>query len=303
MRCPLTLYGPSGLRELLGRLAPRLRKPAPTLSRRSSFSPGDVIERADYTIRPFAVDHGRKAVGYLVTEAPRPGRFDVAVADALGVPPGRERGQAAARGGRRPGQRRPRSGRSRSSVQPAPAAPWRSPATRRRRRPWSMRSRASTCSFTRRRSAPTSGCAPARRSTRRRPRPLSRRKEAGVRLLALTHISSRYFGGEAADEARQLFPDDRRPARLRHDRDPVPRARRTRPRSTRRPAWTGSGPFPTHERRQARLRRARPASTTRCDRPTRPGGRPSPHSSSSATSRGRRVLDVGCGTGRLAARS
>jgi ribonuclease Z len=30
---------------------------------------------------------------------------------------------------------------------------------------------------------------------------------AGVRLLALTHISSRYFGGEAAEEARQVFPD------------------------------------------------------------------------------------------------
>jgi ribonuclease Z len=26
-------------------------------------------------------------------------------------------------------------------------------------------------------------------------------------VLALTHISSRYVGGEAADEARQLFPD------------------------------------------------------------------------------------------------
>ena len=25
-------------------------------------------------------------------------------------------------------------------------------------------------------------------------------------MLALTHISSRYFGGETADEARQLFP-------------------------------------------------------------------------------------------------
>jgi ribonuclease Z len=30
---------------------------------------------------------------------------------------------------------------------------------------------------------------------------------AGVRLLALTHLSGRYFGAEAAEEARQVFPD------------------------------------------------------------------------------------------------
>ena len=32
-------------------------------------------------------------------------------------------------------------------------------------------------------------------------------REAGVRLLALTHVSSRYHGAEVADEARQLFSD------------------------------------------------------------------------------------------------
>ena len=28
-----------------------------------------------------------------------------------------------------------------------------------------------------------------------------------MRLLALTHISSRYFGSEVAEEARQVFPE------------------------------------------------------------------------------------------------
>ena len=33
------------------------------------------------------------ALGYALVEEPRPGRFDVATADALGVPPGPERGR------------------------------------------------------------------------------------------------------------------------------------------------------------------------------------------------------------------
>jgi ribonuclease Z len=32
-------------------------------------------------------------------------------------------------------------------------------------------------------------------------------REAGVTLLALTHLSSRYFGAEIAEEARAIFPD------------------------------------------------------------------------------------------------
>ncbi|MGH3133367.1 MAG: MBL fold metallo-hydrolase, partial [Gaiellaceae bacterium] len=32
-------------------------------------------------------------------------------------------------------------------------------------------------------------------------------REAGVRLLALTHVSTRYFGHQVVEEARELFPD------------------------------------------------------------------------------------------------
>jgi ribonuclease Z len=32
-------------------------------------------------------------------------------------------------------------------------------------------------------------------------------RDAGVRLLALTHLSTRYFGHEVVQEARELFPD------------------------------------------------------------------------------------------------
>jgi ribonuclease Z len=32
-------------------------------------------------------------------------------------------------------------------------------------------------------------------------------REAGVRMLALTHLSNRYFGPDAAREARAVFPE------------------------------------------------------------------------------------------------
>ena len=59
---------------------------------------------------------------------------------------------------------------------------------------------------------------------------------AEVRMLALTHLSARYFGPEVLREAREFFSDDGRAARLRRDRDPVRRARRSRARQGRRVA-------------------------------------------------------------------
>ena len=48
--------------------------------------------------------------------------------------------------------------------------------------------------------------------------------EAHVKLLALVHISSRYHVGKVLEEAHEVFAD-RRPPRLRPDRDPLPGAR------------------------------------------------------------------------------
>ena len=50
----------------------------------------ETLDRDDYRIVPFAVNHGVTAIGYSVEEDERPGRFDVEVADRLGVPAGRE---------------------------------------------------------------------------------------------------------------------------------------------------------------------------------------------------------------------
>src|SRR3982751_4800240 len=88
---PLAVYGPHGLQALFNALRPLLgRLPYPlTLT---ELEPGERLERGEYVLEAVAVDHGVNALGYALVEHERPGRFDVAAADALGVPPGRERG-------------------------------------------------------------------------------------------------------------------------------------------------------------------------------------------------------------------
>jgi ribonuclease Z len=88
---PVTVYGPPGLRELfadLRRVFGRLSYPVETVEVR----PGDVLERDGYRVLVFPVHHGVSAVGYAVDELDRPGEFDAEAADALGIPFGPERG-------------------------------------------------------------------------------------------------------------------------------------------------------------------------------------------------------------------
>src|SRR4051794_9107109 len=88
---PLTVYGPPGLRDLFGslrRIFGRLTYPLELVELRA----GDALDRGDYAVVPFAVSHGVSALGYALIEQPRPGRFDVGTADALGVPNGPARG-------------------------------------------------------------------------------------------------------------------------------------------------------------------------------------------------------------------
>src|SRR5437588_298733 len=89
---PLTVYGPRGLRELFKQLHPFIgRLPYPhTLV---ELEPGETVQHGEYAIEPFATDHGVTAIGYALVEPERPGRFDVAVGDELGVPPGPARGR------------------------------------------------------------------------------------------------------------------------------------------------------------------------------------------------------------------
>src|ERR687896_1010732 len=88
---PVTIYGPRGLAELMGslrRIFGRLTYRYEIVELRA----GDVLPRDEYELRVFPVRHGVSAIGFALVEHARPGRFDVATADVLGVPHGPERG-------------------------------------------------------------------------------------------------------------------------------------------------------------------------------------------------------------------
>ena len=82
------LYGPPGsgptLRQTVNLGIERVRFPV----RITELQPGQAVEDEEYDIAAFRVEHGTSAVGYVLREHPRLGRFDVERARALGVPEG-----------------------------------------------------------------------------------------------------------------------------------------------------------------------------------------------------------------------
>ena len=68
----LTVYGPRGVRDLFTALRPligRLQYPL----RIVELGVGESLDRGDYTLETFAVDHGTSALGYALVEHDRPG--------------------------------------------------------------------------------------------------------------------------------------------------------------------------------------------------------------------------------------
>jgi ribonuclease Z len=201
---PLTVYGPPGLRDLfasLGRIIGKLSYPLELVEVRA----GEALDRIGYRILAFPVHHGVSAVGYAVVEDVRPGRFDVEAADALGVPNGPERG-ALQRGesitlpdGRvlTPddvlGEARP----GRHVVIAGDTAPTETVRVLSEDADLLVHE-ATFLEDERDRAAETL------HSTALQAAELAR--DANVRLLALTHVSPRYFGPELAREAREVFP-------------------------------------------------------------------------------------------------
>jgi ribonuclease Z len=86
---PLRLWGPKGAERHLKRAeqfgVDRVTFPVQI----AELDPGAAIKRRDYSIVPFAVDHGPgPAMGYALAEDDRRGRFDPDRARELGVPEG-----------------------------------------------------------------------------------------------------------------------------------------------------------------------------------------------------------------------
>jgi ribonuclease Z len=201
---PLTIYGPRGLAELfrtLQRIFGRLTYAVETVE----LEPGVVLERDGYRIEAFAVEHGITAVGYALVEDARPGRFDVEVATGLGVPDGPERGllQRGERVTLADGQvvspedvlGPPRAGRKVVlSGDTAPAA--------------SVVSAAQGADLLVHEATFLAGERARARETLHSTAGEAAlvAQEAGVKLLALTHVSTRYFGHQVVEEATQLFP-------------------------------------------------------------------------------------------------
>jgi ribonuclease Z len=84
---PLRVYGPPGLIELFGalrRVFGRIGYEVELVE----LEPDGAVRRGDYEVRPFEVAHRTRAFGYALVEDSRPGRFDPAAAEQLGVSPG-----------------------------------------------------------------------------------------------------------------------------------------------------------------------------------------------------------------------
>jgi ribonuclease Z len=200
---PLTLYGPRGLRELLTslrRIFGRLTYPVDPVE----LEPGAILDRDGYRLETFAVHHGVPATGYALVELERPGRFDVEAADRLGVPDGPDRGRlqsgesvtlpdgrevtpADVLGPARAGRKLVLTGDT------APAASVVEAATGADL----LVHEATFLADERERARETLHSTAGEAALAAR--------EAGVLMLALTHVSTRYFGHQVVDEARELF--------------------------------------------------------------------------------------------------
>ncbi len=199
---PLTVWGPPGLRALFGALRPVFGRLSYEV-RLVELEPGVPLARDGYEITPFAVDHRVRAYGYVLVEEDRPGRFDEARARQLGVTPGPDfgrlqRGEAVtgSQGAVRPEQVVGESRRGRKVVLAGDTAPHE--MTRIAAHEADLLVHEATFAHEEAERARETS-----HSTARQAAQLA--ADAGVALLALTHVSPRYAGPELRDEAREVF--------------------------------------------------------------------------------------------------
>lgn len=195
---PLTVYGPPGLRALWSALRGVIGKTSYEL-RLVELEPDEQLSRDDYLIAPFAVDHRVTAYGYAIVEHERPGRFDGGKARELGIEFGPDFGRlqrgetvngvepAQVMGPPRAGRKIVLTGDTAPSARVAAIAHG---ADLLVHEATFLEEDAERAVETRHSTALAAGRLAG---------------EAQVKMLALTHISPRYSGGQLRDEARRAF--------------------------------------------------------------------------------------------------
>jgi ribonuclease Z len=195
---PLAVHGPRGLRELMGlalRAAGRVHYPLDLIE----LEPGDEVERDGYRIAAVPVNHRGPAFAYVLYEHERPGEFDPDTATKLGVTPGPDfgrlqRGEPVAGVSPEQVMGPPRAGRK--LVISGDTAPCERLAIAAHAADVLVHE-ATFADDERERAAETL------HSTAGQAAELAR--EAEVRLLALTHFSTRYPPRVLRDEATAIF--------------------------------------------------------------------------------------------------
>ena len=197
---PLTIYGPPGITQLFTGLRPIIGRTAYPLAT-VDLEPHEEIRYESFLVSPFAVKHRIEAYGYAIVEDDRPGRFDVAAARALGVPDGPDFGRLQ-RGetvnGVRPEQVMGETRVGRRIVISGDTAPCQAVEVFAHDADVLVHE-ATFMEDERARARETF------HSTAKQAAEIAR--DAGVRLLALTHLSTRYFPRDIRDEARTVFPN------------------------------------------------------------------------------------------------
>jgi len=200
---PLVIYGPRGLVDLIGSLKRVIGKLTYPVSL-EELAPGDVLDRDGYRLVTFGVEHGTSSLGWSLIELARPGRFDVEAANALGVPNGPARGELQSGspvtlddgttvtpdqvlGPPRAGRKVVITGDTAPSDEVVEAA----------HEADVLVTEATFLDEERERAEETL------HQTATQAAEIARR--ADVTMLALTHLSNRYYGGEIAREARETF--------------------------------------------------------------------------------------------------
>jgi ribonuclease Z len=197
---PLTVHGPPGMTALMERMRPIYGRPRYGLTLRD-LEADEVVRREDLEIVPFAVRHRGAAFGYALVEDARPGRFDAELAERLGVAPGPDFGRlqrGEVIGGVRPEQVIGEQRAGRKVVLTGDTAPTDAVVVAAHRADVLVHE--ATFSDEDAERAAQTGHSTARQAAQVA-------ADAEVGMLALTHLSSRYAGGEIRDEARAVFAD------------------------------------------------------------------------------------------------